>query len=696
VRTSTTFHVEVRSEADPSASVIVPIRVEPPAGLPPMETKQPPPVDFLEMPSDPRSVVAGYAPEMRLLKMPFLDLATGHRWTEDTIRDTRTAKYDELPKVVARVTPWGDRVAGLGVPFELECPRLRPAKAAVLTIQDARGCSYRDASEGPRIELTLSRSARIRVEALSPVAGADKTWDSQVATTEITARGLQVLAGDPHAAPGYRDGTGMEARFEVPAGIVWVHGRTPDEPGVAVVTEPGRNCLRFVHPDGRVEKAWGDPDGPPGLAPGGPAEARFNRPTRVIRWEGPELGPGGLLISDSGNNVIRGVTLGLVATFAGRAGDHPFHNGKTAEATFRNPQGLAMDRRGVFVADQGFRVLRWIDRSGQVTTFAGKPGEQGILDGKGEGARFWDLRGLDVDVRNHDLWVLDGNALRRIRPDGRVETVAGSVLRAGFQDQGRPGEPCFNDPQDLFCRYDQIYIADTGNNAIREVDVRDALDRHTRDINPARVRVRTVAGDRDRPLFQEGLYKDALRHFPAEGYATVAAPRALSRSDGSFASMNGMTVAGACLAVLPEIEPRLALAGPPSGPEAAPTVTLRPEAPAAGQAYRIGFTVPRQPGMATDYHAPIAENLYSSYRNLARAWDFHYTVEILDPNGQPVARPIQGHGFFNHEMHIHSDPSYQVDGVPFPAPGVYTLVVRYVTVAGYSADTVRTVTVAEP
>jgi hypothetical protein len=420
---------------------------------------------------------------------------------------------------------------------------------------------------------------------------------------------------------------------------------------------------------------WGDSAAPGGYRDGAPGEALFNRPTHLAKYLWDTI-----LVADSGNNLLRLIERdGTVSTFVGIRGDHPFANGPLGQATFNNPQGLAVlpGQDLIFVADQGSFTIRAISGADRmVTTYAGEAGVQGTLDGTGPAARFHTPRAIAIGGPRGDLFVLDGNALRRIGPDRKVELVAGSILEPGFRDQGwpgatgHPGAACFWNPQGIVAvGTNYLYIADTDNNAVREVDLSLAIDPVTGALDPAKVRIRTLVGDRSRHRTQGGLFKDALHALPRD-YASVGSPRALCQAEAVDLGPGSLVLAAdSCVAVLSSVRP----ASPfPHQDRPAPVVHLQAghrdaakTGLAIGEPYTISFTVPND----------------VSFHSQATGWDFFYTVEIVDADHKALGEPICEAASFA------GGPTV-VKGRPLTTQGVGTIVVRTVTVHGFSADTV--------
>lgn len=103
---------------------------------------------------------------------------------------------------------------------------------------------------------------------------------------------------------------------------------------------------------------------------------------------------------------------------------------------------------------------------------AGLPASPGARDGTNFVAQFSAPTGVAQDSARN-IYVLDGNALRRIMPAGGTNwytsTLAGSILTHGTSD-GTNQFAQFDDPQGIaVAASGNLFIADTLNNAIRKV-----------------------------------------------------------------------------------------------------------------------------------------------------------------------------------------------------------------------------------
>ena len=159
-----------------------------------------------------------------------------------------------------------------------------------------------------------------------------------------------------------------------------------------------------------------------------------------------------------------------VLTLAGDGGAGTI-DGEASEARFSDPFGVAVGADGtIYIADAGdAQRIRAVSPGGRVFTLAG--GERGFADGRGADARFDTPSGLTIDA-NGTLYVADtgNNAIRRITPDGAVSTVAGDSV-AGDRDGPGP-QARFNGPIGVAVdRLGRIIVADTYNDRIRTIDL---------------------------------------------------------------------------------------------------------------------------------------------------------------------------------------------------------------------------------
>lgn len=160
---------------------------------------------------------------------------------------------------------------------------------------------------------------------------------------------------------------------------------------------------------------------------------------------------------------------GWTATVFTLAGDGTagVRDGSPYSARFSDPFGVAVAADGsLYVADAGdAQRVRRIMPDGTVSTVAG--GELGYADGPGASARFSTPSGIAVTPDNV-VYLADtgNNAIRRITPDGQVRTAAGS-LTPGYRD-GPAADARFNGPIGIAVDPGgRVIVADAYNDRIR-------------------------------------------------------------------------------------------------------------------------------------------------------------------------------------------------------------------------------------
>ncbi len=197
---------------------------------------------------------------------------------------------------------------------------------------------------------------------------------------------------------------------------------------IYVAEGAGADRIRAISRNGVVSTLAG---GERGFADGIAAAARFNTPSALAIDA-----DGSIYVADTGNNAIRRVSPdGRVSTVAGD-GAAGYRDGAAAQARFNGPIGVAIDGSGrLFVADTYNDRIRTIDRGGNVTTIAG--GEAGALDGLAVDARFNTPCGVAV-ARDGTVYVADtGNdAIRAILPIGLVTTIDTDAIESLRQPIG--------------------------------------------------------------------------------------------------------------------------------------------------------------------------------------------------------------------------------------------------------------------
>ncbi|MBL0209441.1 MAG: SMP-30/gluconolactonase/LRE family protein [Holophagaceae bacterium] len=277
---------------------------------------------------------------------------------------------------------------------------------------------------------------------------------------KIAADGqVSTIAGSAQTN-GFHDGQGADAVFDLPQGIA------VDASGNLFVADYNNHAIRRIDPAGNVTTFAGHG----GLA--GQTDATGT--AAFLFWPvGLAMdGNSNLYVTEFGNSTIRKITSGaVVTTLAGSALNPGSQDGTGTAARFNQPAGLCFDPAGnLMVADMGNHTIRRVTSAGVVTTPVGQAGVSGYVDASANLATFTAPGGLVARPGGTQLVLDTGNDLLRvISVDAAVTTLAGTPVRAGSTD-GDLSQALFSMPQGLAVGADgSVYVADTGNHTIRKI-----------------------------------------------------------------------------------------------------------------------------------------------------------------------------------------------------------------------------------
>ncbi len=184
---------------------------------------------------------------------------------------------------------------------------------------------------------------------------------------------------------------------------------------------------------------------------------------------------GRLFIADSNHNriVVTKFDGTLIETIGGGAAGAI--DGAYDKASFNRPQGMALDGDSLYVADTENHLLRRVDLKARTVQTVAGTGQQGRSFGDFAGGAAqqtalnspWDLalvgRTLYIAMAGpHQIWLYDIDA-KQTRPfagSGREARKDGALLDAGFAQ-----------PSGLASDGKTLYVADSGSNIIRAIDL---------------------------------------------------------------------------------------------------------------------------------------------------------------------------------------------------------------------------------
>jgi RHS repeat-associated protein/uncharacterized repeat protein (TIGR01451 family) len=238
--------------------------------------------------------------------------------------------------------------------------------------------------------------------------------------------------------------------------------------GSLYIADGVNHRIRRVGPDGIISTVAGT--GVSGFGgDGGPATlAQLDVPESVAM--GPD---GSLYIADTGNHRIRRLSPdGIISTVAGTgASGFGGDGGPATQARLHLPEGIAFGPDGsLYVADLYNHRIRRVGPDGRISTVAGTGGYD--FGGDGGPATLAQLSSpRDVAVGpDGSLYISTNDRVRRVGPDGIISTVVGTGV-AGFGGDGGPATLArLKVPWGISVGPDGgLYLADAANRRIRAV-----------------------------------------------------------------------------------------------------------------------------------------------------------------------------------------------------------------------------------
>ena len=331
--------------------------------------------------------------------------------------------------------------------------RVRKVSNRVITTVAGDGTVGFSGDNGPATSAQLADPWSVAVDSAGNLYIADygnnrirKVSNGVIAT--VAGNGTRGSLGD--------NGPATSAQFYGPAGLA------VDSLGNLYIADYGNNRIRKVS-NGVIATVAG---GGASLGDNGPAtSAQLALPYGIAVDSG-----GNLYVADWGNNRIRKVSNGVIATVAGN-GTRGFSgdNGLATAAQLANPQGIAVDSAGnLYIADFGNASIRKVS-NGIITTVAGNgtPGFSGD-NGPATSAQLYLPYGVAVDSAGN-LYIGDSgnNRIRKVS-NGVIATVAGNGTFGFSGDNGPANSAQLANPYGVAIdSAGNLYIGDSGNSRIR-------------------------------------------------------------------------------------------------------------------------------------------------------------------------------------------------------------------------------------
>ncbi|MEU5533669.1 NHL domain-containing thioredoxin family protein [Streptomyces sp. NPDC020362] len=209
-----------------------------------------------------------------------------------------------------------------------------------------------------------------------------------------------------------------------------------------------------------------------GFADGGPEEASFSEPQGLaLSGDGTAV-----IVADTVNHALRRLDLatGAVTTLAGTGRQWwqgSATSGPAREVDLSSPWDVAVFGGRVWIAMAGVHQLWTYDPATQTVAVAAGTTNEGLVDGPGAEAWFAQPSGLAATADR--LWLADSetSALRWVDRDGHVHTAVGTGLFDFGHRDGAAGQALFQHPLGVTALPDgSVAVADTYNHALRRYD----------------------------------------------------------------------------------------------------------------------------------------------------------------------------------------------------------------------------------
>ncbi len=219
--------------------------------------------------------------------------------------------------------------------------------------------------------------------------------------------------------------------------------------------------------DGKARRVFGA--GQPGMEDGPADRATFRNP------QGLALNGEKLYVADTENHAIREIDLGagVVTTIAGLGNQslRSHDGGEASGVALNSPWDLALLDQLLFIAMAGFHQIWVMDlQSGEIRPFLGA-GREGIEDGPGDSA--WLAQPSGLAVSGDRLYWVDSetSSVRMANLQGRpeVRTIVGQDLFVFGDEDGVGDQVRLQHPLAITVGGDELFIADSYNHKIKRV-----------------------------------------------------------------------------------------------------------------------------------------------------------------------------------------------------------------------------------
>ena len=340
-------------------------------------------------------------------------------------------------------------------------------------------------------------------------------------------------------SPGFSGdgGPATSAQLDEPMGVA------VDGTGNLYIADSANNRIRVVNPAGMIYTMAGNGNAAFEGDEGPAVQASLHAP------EGLAVdSTGTVYVADTLSLRVRYITTdGVIHTLAGSGvAGYSGDGGQGAAANVDQPTSVAVDQAGnVYFTDAGNGLVRKVTPAGVISTVAGTPlpttpGVHIIPLGDGGPATQAGLiapKTVLVDAAGN-LYITDSgeNRLRKVTTDGNIATIAGNGNCCYSGDGGLGTSAQLNAPWGLTMdSAGNLYVTDSGNNAIRQVAPAGSSAFITQVSNAASGQTGSIAPGEIVAIFGAGLGPAAAVQYQATATGTVA-----TQLGGTQALFNGI------------------------------------------------------------------------------------------------------------------------------------------------------------
>jgi len=340
---------------------------------------------------------------------------------------------------------------------------MRVGRDGILTVIAGNGISGYTGNGGLAISAALSLPISVAVDAAGNVYIGGYGGDIRKVTSDGIIR---TIAGDA-----FNSGFSGDGGPAVNAQLYGPYGLAVDSAGNVFIADYYNNRVRKIGTDGIIHTVAGggssSQDGVPGTS------AQLNGPTQLAVDSA-----GNVFIADTGNGIVNGRIRkldgqGMITTVAG--GGNSLSDGVPATTEALLPLAVALDAAGnLYIADDINVGIRKVNGQGVISTIAGNSGKEGFSGDGGPALQAlfrFSSPALAVDGSGSIYFADNGNSrVRKITPDGKINTVAGNGLFHFSGNNGPAASATLDFPTGIVGdQAGNIYFTEPYMNRIRRI-----------------------------------------------------------------------------------------------------------------------------------------------------------------------------------------------------------------------------------